>query len=1030
MPGLTTANPSSPGPDGYRPAIVHYLDSSGREVNTATPAGPDAPPAGYIDTAEYDSYGNVIRELSAGNRLLALGHGPTAADDLAALNLTAADTATRAAALSSYSTYGQEGLDLRRTRGPLLRLAVGNDPGNVQLVHDVSEYAYDEGKPDGVAYHLVTTQTDGLLPAGSATGELVDVTVTRNGYDPIDGASPIGPSSGWKVGSPTTVTVDAAPGGANQTASIRYDTQGRAVESRRPGSTGSDAGTTRAAYYTAEPHPERLECGDQPAWAGLPCVNWVAGDVTGHDATRMATTLPVRTVTDYSRYGSVEAVSETATGPVAGAPVTQTRTTTTIYDGADRVTSTLITATGAGTTTAPMPRVVNTYDAATGHVTVITAEDPTTGNDLSTVEKTFDALGRMTRYADANGAVTDSVFDAYGKPVEVTDSLGTTTTFTYDRTVEPRGFVTSVSDSVAGTISASYGPDGELFEQSMPGGVELRIGYDANRTPITRQYVRSSDELEIASSTVVENAAGEWVTHATAASAKTYTYDALHHLTRVQDTVAGQCTTRQYGYNDRAGRTSLQTAVSGMATCADLANPGTATVSTVGYSYDSADRLVADAAAGAGDWVYDPLGRITGAPVRGSPGVTVANAYYANDLIASQTIDGLARQTWNLDPLGRFASYTNEAWAVGSDGNPGWQEAVTKVNHYDSDSDSPAWIAEDASLPDEVTRYVDGLDGNLALQTAKTASNGDRVLQLIDLHGDVMTTLPIRVGESTADWTATRHRAADEFGNPTDLTTGVGVITDGSAPGRDDRYGWLGGKQRSADALAGVLLMGARLYDPATGRFWSPDPVPGGNATAYDYCAGDPVNCSDLDGQWGWFKNLVKKVAKKVAKVAEVVATVVPGPIGAAAAAVSAVAYASTGNKSKALEMAATVALAAVGAAAVVAAVKWGGAAFRAGRAAVKAVKRWQETGSARVGSRIFEMRGVGARSRLFGDKYTPGGRPGLLNTRSKNSRFGMGWSGKRVDGYKTARTVFRVKFGSKKKHLDLFHGPWRPRKK
>jgi len=121
--------------------------------------------------------------------------------------------------------------------------------------------------------------------------------------------------------------------------------------------------------------------------------------------------------------------------------------------------------------------------------------------------------------------------------------------------------------------------------------------------------------------------------------------------------------------------------------------------------------------------------------------------------------------------------------------------------------------------------------------------------------------------------------------------------------------------------------------------------------------------------------------------------------------------------------MAATVALAAVGAAAVVAAAKWGGAAFRA-------VKRWQETGAARVGTRIFEMRGVGARSRLFGDKYTPGGRPGLLNTRNKDSRFGIGWSGKHVDGYKTARTVFRVKFGSKKRHLDLFHGPWRPGKK
>jgi RHS repeat-associated protein len=375
------------------------------------------------------------------------------------------------------------------------------------------------------------------------------------------------------------------------------------------------------------------------------------------------------------------------------------------------------------------------------------------------------------------------------------------------------------------------------------------------------------------------------VTHTTPAASKRYSYDALGRLTDVQDSITGltSCTARHYAYSDRGNRTSLATAVSPTTTCVDPANPNGSPVGTVGYTYDSADRLVTESTVAADAWVYDPLGRITTAPVRGSPGVTVANAYYDNDLIASQEIAGVARQTWALDAIGRFASFTNQSWAAGADGTSAWQEAVTKVNHYDSDSDSPAWIAEDASLPDEITRYVDGLDGNLAVETGKT---GARVLQLIDLHGDVMTTLPIQDGVMTADWTALAHQTADEFGNPTDLTTGSRVVTDGSAPGEDGRYGWLGGKQRSAEALAGVLLMGVRLYDPATGRFWSRDPQPGGNSTAYDYCSGDPVNCTDLDGQWGFFTNLVKKVAKKVAKVAESAANVVAGPIRTAAAAI------------------------------------------------------------------------------------------------------------------------------------------------
>lgn len=495
-----------------------------------------------------------------------------------------------------------------------------------------------------------------------------------------------------------------------------------------------------------------------------------------------------------------------------------------------------------------------------------------------------------------------------------------------------------MQDSVAGTISATYGADGEILTQLLPGGVQLKVGYDANRNPVRRVYSRISDGAEISTSAVVENSSGQWVTHTTSSGTKNYVYDRLGRLTDVRETIVGlsSCTARQYEYNVRAGRTALRSAVSSMPTCVDPRNPGTTPVSTTTYGYDSADRLVSESGVAAGAWVYDPLGRITSAPVR-STGVQVVNAYYANDLIASQTIEGLERQTWTLDALGRFNQYKNEAWLNGA-----WQEAVTKVNHYDSDSDSPAWIAEDVSLPDEVTRYVDGLDGNLAVQTGKS---GARVLQLVDLHGDIMTTLPIRDGESTADWAALKHQTSDEFGNPTDLAPGGRVVSDGSAPGKDGRYGWLGGKQRSADALGGVILMGVRLYDPATGRFWSVDPVPGGNATAYDYCAGDPVNCTDLDGNWGFFKKLVKKVAKKVAKVAEL-ASNIPGPIGAASAAISAGAYAATGNRAKALEMTVSAAAAMVpgGRAAVKAgfavARASGKVAARVGRSVVKAVRR------------------------------------------------------------------------------------------
>lgn len=48
--------------------------------------------------------------------------------------------------------------------------------------------------------------------------------------------------------------------------------------------------------------------------------------------------------------------------------------------------------------------------------------------------------------------------------------------------------------------------------------------------------------------------------------------------------------------------------------------------------------------------------------------------------------------------------------------------------------------------------------------------------------------------------------------------------------------------------------MGVRLYNPSTGRFLSTDPVPGGNANAYEYCTADPITCYDLDGKFSWRK--------------------------------------------------------------------------------------------------------------------------------------------------------------------------------
>jgi RHS repeat-associated protein len=51
---------------------------------------------------------------------------------------------------------------------------------------------------------------------------------------------------------------------------------------------------------------------------------------------------------------------------------------------------------------------------------------------------------------------------------------------------------------------------------------------------------------------------------------------------------------------------------------------------------------------------------------------------------------------------------------------------------------------------------------------------------------------------------------------------------------------------------AGFYYMGARYYDPQSGRFLSPDPLGhGASISLYDYANGDPVNGLDPDGRFG-----------------------------------------------------------------------------------------------------------------------------------------------------------------------------------
>ncbi|MFJ3216707.1 RHS repeat-associated core domain-containing protein [Kitasatospora sp. NPDC086801] len=230
--------------------------------------------------------------------------------------------------------------------------------------------------------------------------------------------------------------------------------------------------------------------------------------------------------------------------------------------------------------------------------------------------------------------------------------------------------------------------------------------------------------------------------------------------------------------------------------------------------------------------------------------------------------------------------------------------------------------------------------------------------------------------------------------------------------------------------------MGARLYSPALGRFLQIDPVPGGNASPYDYCTGDPINCTDLDGNWG-IKSFLKKTVEVVAKVAEV-AAYIPGPIGTIAAVVSSGSYAATGNTAKAAEMAVVAVAQVVGAGAAAGAAFAAVKAVSATRKVAKAVA-WSATkAKVKYTEKLFLSKTFGGRSERFGNvsmtAFKKGeqklglrepGKAGRYNSGNKDTRWAAGWSVHKRDGDKIYRAVFRIKTPIPKlRKIDALWGP------
>ena len=768
--------PSGSPPSSYTRARVYYLDAEGSLVNVAQPGG-------EISTTEYDSVGAEVRSLSPGNRAAALLTGTTATEHAAASRLWDTQTVYDAADINVTDTYG-----------PAHEVDLPDLTSRTARQHEHS--IYDENVPSALAaqapFNLVTTQTESAAPIDGTAEQ--DARTTSYKYDLS------GDNTGWQLGTPLQTIVD--PGTTphlNLATTTNYDLGTGQMTARilpaHPA--GGDTHETDFVVYTAGTNPVDSLCGGAAGWAGLPCRQGPAAQPGTSGMPNIATTY----TTKYNMYGQPEETKDKD-------GTTVLRTSDVTYDGAGRPTSQSVTS-SAGTA---IDTVTNSYSTTTGlpYQTIDSAAS-------LTITRSYDDVGQLSSYQDADGNTTTYTYDQLGNTHSVNDGKGTTS-YTYDTSTDARGPLTSISDSqVSGSWTATYDADGNISTESYPGGnVSASMMHDTVGEPTARVYYTTgcfycTGPNDWPTFVASYNIHGQRTTDQGTLEASVYQYDNAGRLTTTDDAQIFGCTRRTYGFDADTNRTSLNVKTGNILSGAC---PPSGTGTTTNHTYDAADRIT-----DTGN-TYDALGRTTALPTTSSPsGHATTLSYYTNDLVRSTATNGTT-MTYGLDPDRRAHNWT--------DGTN------THTNHYPNDSDSPAWTAENSGGTNW-TRNISAFDGLAATVNQATTAT----LQLANLHGDIFST----VTPGTTDWladlgTTASWTATDEYGNPGTTTPTVG-----------NRYDYLGTARRQRDTNSGLQLMGQRVYNSTTGRFLQTDPVLGGSANAYDYVGGDPVNGRDLTGR-------------------------------------------------------------------------------------------------------------------------------------------------------------------------------------
>ncbi|WP_433077762.1 RHS repeat-associated core domain-containing protein [Dactylosporangium sp. CA-052675] len=611
---------------------------------------------------------------------------------------------------------------------------------------------------------------------------------------------------------------------------------------------------------------------------------------TLYQGDRVATTPPTGGTTTQTMLdvrGRTTELRQFATTNLAGS---FTKTTYT-YDRLGRLTATTDPAGNSWTNHYDLRgRVDSTSDPDKGSTTAIydDADRLTRTTDARSISltATYDDLGRRTAVYDGTDTTgfkrTQWIYDtiAKGQLTSATRYVGqdafTTTVTGYDDAYRPLGNTTLIpsSQSIVGlpsgsyTTTTSYNLDGSVATVGYPTAGDLpaetvSTTYDNTGLPLTRtsaantyvagtsyynlgglyQQILGATGKRVRQTTTTDQATGRLVTAATDTENQTtpntwvgkltenYGYDQAGNVTNINETSAGATVSNQcFSYDNLRQLTEAWTTTT--ATCQT-----TPTLTTVGgpdpywttYSYNnpSGNRTseVRHALTGTDttrNYIYPDTGQrhtLSKVTTSGATTGTDTFQYDAAGNTTTRNLSGKPGQTLTWDNEGHLATIAD----------------TSGTTSYIYDADGNRLVAKD---PAGVTVYLGAFElrrvGSNTTCTryvgsaTRTASGTAWILS--DPHGTGQLAI------NAASLTVTR-RKTDPFGNPR-----------GADPTWPNPHGFVNGIRDNT----GLTHLGAREYDPATGRFISDDSVTNTQdplqINGFAYADNSPLRLSDPSG--------------------------------------------------------------------------------------------------------------------------------------------------------------------------------------